>query len=68
MKKFVFGAFIKQGDVSVEDGGCAKIVRLNGACIENLFIRLQSWNDDKEHPEFDYLIGRRVRVTIETED
>jgi hypothetical protein len=58
-------------DVDTEDSGCAKIAHI---CThkdkkedeENgLFVRIQSWSELAHHPEFEELVGKKVRVTIE---
>jgi hypothetical protein len=61
-------------EVNVEDSGAAKIWEPD---TENaMFVRLQSydetaWIDNKaadSHPEFNSLIGKTVRITIEVLD
>jgi hypothetical protein len=69
MKTFTFEQTITSDDVNTEDGGCAKIIQIDGDDTdEGLFVRIQSWSDAKEHPDFDALIGRSVRVTIEYDE
>ena len=58
---------VSDKDVRTEDSGCAKILEIDGG-HERTFIRFQSWSEDQDHPEIDRLMGRRVRVTIETID
>jgi hypothetical protein len=33
-----------------------------------MFVRLQSWDDDKKHVEIRKFIGRKVKITVETVD
>jgi hypothetical protein len=51
-------------DISTEDGGCAKIgtIYTENGCF---FVRVQSWDEDKIHPEFSELVGKTLKVTIE---
>lgn len=51
-------------DVAVEDSGKAKIGTIYGE-EGNLFIRIQSWDEELKHEEFVQLEGKKVRVTIE---
>lgn len=59
-------------DFKSEDGGMALILDdLGGIEVHGddcLFVRLQSWDDDKKHPLMNSLIGKKVRITIEVED
>jgi len=50
-----------------DDGGCALIAELFNPDTP-FFVRLHSWDETKEHPEMKQLVGKRVRVTIETEE
>jgi len=64
--------------VEVEDGGMAKILNVtrgaDGTFEDGLYARLISYidNDDPgaalNHRDFDKLIGKTIRVTIEIED
>ncbi len=55
-----------------EDSGLALILNdLGGTELEgdgSLFVRVQSWDDDKEHPLMNSLIGKKIRITIEVEE
>jgi hypothetical protein len=65
----VFRGFIRSGDVSIQDGGMARIVEVIGSPEQGEeFVRIYSYNEDKDHPLVYALLGRNVRVTIETED
>lgn len=35
---------------------------------EGMFVRLQSWDEEKEHEALKLFAGKRVRVTVETLD
>jgi hypothetical protein len=63
-----FETTISRSDVDTEDGGRAKIIQIDGPEDTTLFVRIQSWSDAKEHPDFDALIGKHVRVTIEYDE
>jgi hypothetical protein len=45
---------IEPKDVSVEDGGCAKIACVSGdpEQDEGLYIKLVSWSEKHNHPDF----------------
>ncbi len=66
MKKFVLEGVAK---FEREDGGMARIAEISDE-KSALFVRIQSWHEDKvpSHPEADKLEGKRVRVTIEIVD
>lgn len=55
-----------------EDGGCAKILEVDNVNDplggDSLFVRIQSWDDDANHPVMDSMVGKRIRVTIEVLD
>ncbi len=55
-------------ELHTEDGGRALIGEVEGADDDRTFVRLQSWSDDKQHPELAALDGKRIRVTIEVLD
>ena len=56
--------------IAVEDGGMAKMYQFvpNDDKDEGMFVRLQSWDEYKDHVDFDKLIGKKVTVTVEVED
>jgi hypothetical protein len=68
MKTLAFEQTVTPDDVNTEDGGRAKIIQIDGPDDTTLFVRIQSWSDAKEHPDFDALIGKSVRVTIEYDE
>jgi len=72
MKKHIviFEQKIKERDVEVEDGGSAKIVCVDGAMQEDngMFVKLQSWDEELKHTDFNKFVGRKVRITVETID
>lgn len=55
--------------LSVEDRGMAVIAEFEENRLldsdPQMFVRLQSWDDKKEHPLINSLKGHRVRVTVE---
>lgn len=57
-----------------EDGGMALIATLINEHVldedddKGVFVRFQSWDEDKDHEEALQFEGKRVRVTIETID
>ena len=61
----------KVTEPSVEDQGCAKIADLDDMVVHGadnaFFVRLQSWIDPPatEHKTMDWLVGKRVRITID---
>lgn len=58
---------IIDSDVQTDDGGQALIYSLYDDDKENgLFVRIQSWDESKEHEDFKKLVGKRIKVTIET--
>ena len=76
--RIVFEQHLTPALVETEDSGMAKITEFSSDGSE-LFVRVQSYNEGLdefgdpvegpvEHPEFDALVGKRVRVTIETID
>ena len=68
MKKVFEVEFVaKEKDVTVEDGGRAKILETDQFGDPHLFVRIQSWNEEDEvpeHPLFDSLIGKKIKVII----
>lgn len=63
MIKHVWQALLEQHEIDVEDSGTAKNWEMPSDF--DLFVRVQSYADDRNHSEFDALIGKRVRITIE---
>lgn len=62
-------------DVNVEDGGCAIIgvARFDKNGKEDnefsgVYARIVSWDETKEHKDMAKLLGRKIKVTIETID
>lgn len=60
--------FIDRVDPVIEDGGQAKWAEINDGGDDGLFVRIHSWSVQCQHPEFDALVGQKVRVTIEVVD
>jgi hypothetical protein len=51
-----------------EDGGQALIAEVGdvvGNKDSEFFVRLQSWDENREHPEMNSFKGKKVRVTVE---
>ncbi len=67
MKKFVYEEMFdeKNAMIDVEDGGCAMIAHIEDEADVGMFVRIQSWDESKEHKDFKSLIGKKIRVTIE---
>lgn len=55
-----------------EDSGHALLLNdIGGTELEgdsSMFVRIQSWDDTKEHPLLNSLVGKKIRITIEVED
>lgn len=65
MKKVFIG---KLEIESVDDGGQARIATINDENPdphEEMFVRVQSWDEGLEHAQFKLFEGKRVRVTVE---
>ena len=79
MKKFVFEGVLpavrtscKGVELSVEDGGSAKIATFYDGNSDELFVRLQSGTEKVDyitdkyvHADFDSMAGKKVRITVE---
>lgn len=53
---------------SVDDGGQARIATINEENPdphEEMFVRVQSWDEGLAHKQFMLFEGKRVRVTVE---
>ncbi len=68
MGKYVLESTVVNFDVSVEDGGVAKIVDVENGKYPRLWIQIKSWDEDKQHPELKDIVGKKITVTIEIED
>ena len=67
-KVFTETMFIDGDLVASEDGGRALIVDDDGReprGDEHMFVRLQSWDNDRQHSLLKSLIGKTVKITIE---
>lgn len=66
--KKTFETILKPEEVIKEDGGQAMIFTASTPFEEEmgLFVRIQSWDEKKEHTEFKNFEGRKIRITIET--
>jgi hypothetical protein len=54
-----------EAPVDTQDGGQAQIVEFTCANDVGVFVRVQSWDPDKEHAHMALMMGKRVRVTVE---
>lgn len=53
---------------SVDDSGRARIASVVEQVADpddQMFVRVQSWDESCEHPQFKNFEGKRVRVTVE---
>lgn len=68
--KAVFEQTIIPADIAIEDSGRAKIIQIDaGDGNDNgMFIGLHSWDETLQHKDFNDLIGKKIRVTIEIID
>ena len=56
-------------DIEREDGGQAVIITLDSGSTRNgMFVRLQSWDETKEHAALQPFLDKRLRVTVEVLD
>lgn len=59
-------------EISKEDNGMAMIATIGDEkelSQENgMFVKVQSWDENKEHTEFKKFMGRRIKIMIETID
>ena len=66
----VFEETLTITELRSEDGDRALIVESDAEVPsdENLFVRIQSWSDERRHPLLQSLAGKTVKITIETVD
>ena len=55
-------------DTTEEDSGQAMIAQIEDERVDEFFVRLQSWSEERRHIVMRHLAGKRVRVTVETID
>jgi len=55
-------------DTTEEDSGQAMIAQIEDERVDEFFVRLQSWSEERRHIVMRSLAGKRVRVTVETID
>lgn len=65
MSTWIFDQQVEPADVKTEDSGQAKILEFDNDS-NTLFVRVHSYAENKQHPDFDQLVGKRVRITVET--
>jgi hypothetical protein len=51
-------------EVELDDDGCSKQIEV-GIEESPIFVRILSWADDRRHHDFDRLVGKRLKITIE---
>lgn len=58
---------VTPNNVDYQDGKQAMIVELGGdnTIDPNFFMRLQSWDESKQHDFLKSLLGKQVKITIE---
>jgi len=64
MRDVSFVAEVTEADVEKDDGGQSLSIELTSD-HSTLAVRIMSWDEYKSHQDFNRLIGRRIRVTIE---
>lgn len=69
-EKKVFEKRLNPEEAQKEDGGQAIIFTVSEPFEEEngMFVRIQSWDDKKEHTDLKKFEGRKIRITIETID
>lgn len=69
-EKKVFEKRLNPEEAKKEDGGQAIIFTVSEPFEEEngMFVRIQSWDDKKEHTDLKKFEGRKIRITIETID
>lgn len=60
-------------ELSFEDQGKAKICYYDEGCKSSLddncfFLRIQSWDENKEHKTINSMIGKKYKITVEIEE
>jgi len=60
---------LNPAEMCTEDGGMFQMFHIEGDNDdEGIFIRLCSWSTNGKHEAFNKLIGRKVKITVETID
>lgn len=67
---YILEADVKVEDISKEDGEkyCGIQVNINPKEDSGLFIQICSWDELKFHLDFNKLVDRKIKITIETID
>jgi hypothetical protein len=55
-------------DVERDDGGQSLIVELSFEDDNGLFVRVMSWSEEKNHPTFDQMRGKKIKVVLTVEE
>jgi len=61
-------AFVGNIIPKMEDGGQAVICEIHGTHNDNLFVRLQSWDEDRRHEQLKPFVGKKVMIIVEVLD
>jgi len=69
MSKIVFEQLFSK-DVQIDEGGKALISNVNEGKIDgedtNVYLAIISFDENKEHKDFNKFTGKKVKITIET--
>jgi hypothetical protein len=65
----IIDCYFNSDEIDIEDGGQAKIFTASKDDLDNgMFVRVCSWDENKNHEDFKKFVGRRIKITIETID
>jgi len=65
----IIDCYFNSDEIDTEDGGQAKIFTASKDDLDNgVFVRICSWDENKNHEDFKKFVGRRIKITIETID
>jgi len=67
--KHVIETTLNQSEIDSEDGGQALIFTTSREKdddeMQGMFVRIQSWDEIRDHEEFNKFVGKKIRITIE---
>lgn len=68
MAKLEFTTYVDSDEIDIDDAGAARMVLLDDGTDKDtgVFLIMHSWDEDKQHEEFEQFEGRMVKITIET--
>ena len=67
MNKITIETTLRGDEIENEDGGQSKMFNASPDDGDNgFFVQLRSWDDKKEHIDFNKFINKKIRITIET--